>query len=145
MSNNDRTRGRELALKFLYNKAKITPDNIDDELIVFLESYQVEDDEHPENALNDHAIFFGKKIITHLLSDQEKWDELVSNHIGDWKIEKLDRMDYCILLIGAYELSAKETPPQVIINECINLAKSYSAAQSYRFINGVLDGINSRS
>ena len=34
-----------LILKFLYNKAKITPDNIDDELIVFLESYQVEDDE----------------------------------------------------------------------------------------------------
>ena len=143
MSNRDLSKGRELALKFLYRKADINLEDIDDELSVFLESYQAEDEEHPENILSEHSLFYGKKIITGVLSSLESINELISKNIGDWKIEKLDRMDYCLLLVGVFELKNVDTAPQIIINECINLAKAYSAEGSYRFINGVLDGINS--
>ena len=143
MSNHDLSKGRELALKFLYRKADINLEDIDDELTVFLESYQAEDEEHPENILSEHSLFYGKKLIIGVLSNLENLNELISKNIGDWKIEKLDRMDYCLLLVGVFELKHIDTAPQIIINECINLAKAYSAEGSYRFINGVLDGINS--
>ena len=141
--NDDRSKGRELALKFLYNKNSIEEESIDNELSLFLESYQAEDEEHPNNKLNDHSIFFGKKLISGVIANKVQWNEIISQNIGDWKIEKLERMDHCLLLIGVYELKSEDTAPQIIINECINLAKSYGSEQSYRFINGVLDGINS--
>ena len=50
-------------------------------------------------------------------------------------------MDRAILRLGTYELLHAETPPKVVMNECIELAKRFGTTDSRRFVNGVLDKI----
>ena len=58
----------------------------------------------------------------------------------DRPFEKVDPVEQAILLIAAYELlHTPLTPAAVVINEAVELAKTYGAEQSHRFINAVLD------
>ena len=56
--------------------------------------------------------------------------------------EQIDPVEKAILLIATYELMHKtETPTKVIISEAINLSKKFGSADSYKFVNGVLDKV----
>jgi N utilization substance protein B len=58
------------------------------------------------------------------------------------KLEELDIVEHAILLIGVYELlMVSDVPPKVVINEAIELAKSFAAEDSHKFVNGVLDKV----
>lgn len=142
MSNKDLEQGREFALKFIYQNSQANLDNLDNDLSEFLESYQAEDNEHPDNILSEHSLFFGKKLILGVLKNKEHLEKTIQNNIGKWDLNNLERIDRCLLLVGCYELTFEKTAKEVIINEGVNLAKKYGTEQSYRFINGVLDGIN---
>ena len=69
-------------------------------------------------------------------------DEIISNNLKDWKLERLSKMDRQILRISAYEILYSDIPYKVSINEAVELSKKYSEKDdSYKFINGVLKGI----
>ena len=53
--------------------------------------------------------------------------------------------DRNVLRLGAYELLHTDTPPPVVINEAIELARRYGSDQSAQFVNGVLDRLLKRS
>ena len=58
----------------------------------------------------------------------------------DRSFEELSPIEACILLLGGYELQSNpETPYRVIINEAIELAKSYGGTDGHKYVNGVLD------
>jgi N utilization substance protein B len=60
----------------------------------------------------------------------------------DRPVKEIDPIERAILRIGVYELLyRKDVPYKVILNEGINLAKSFGATQSHRYINGILDKI----
>jgi len=60
----------------------------------------------------------------------------------DRDVEKIDPVERAILRIGVYELLQKpEIPYRVVINEGIELAKSFGADGSHRYVNGVLDKV----
>ncbi|ANZ33294.1 transcription antitermination factor NusB [Staphylococcus carnosus] len=69
-------------------------------------------------------------------------DEKIQNNLKDWKISRLLKTDRIILRMAAFELANSDTPPKVIINEAVELAKQYSDDDHYRFINGVLSNLN---
>lgn len=54
-------------------------------------------------------------------------------------IEQLDYVEHAILLVATYELNSSRTPPKVVINEAIILAKKFASDDSHKFVNGVLD------
>lgn len=57
----------------------------------------------------------------------------------EWPISQIARMDRVILRIGLYELKYnKDVPPKVVINEAVELAKSFGGENSSKFVNGVL-------
>jgi len=57
-------------------------------------------------------------------------------------ISEIDPVERAILQLGAYELTQKiEIPYKVIINEAIELSKTFGAEQSHKFVNGILDKI----
>jgi len=63
----------------------------------------------------------------------------------DRDMDSVDPVERSILRIGAYELEYQpEIPTKVILNEAIELAKTFGAEYSYRFVNGVLDKIANR-
>lgn len=60
----------------------------------------------------------------------------------DRRIEGLSPIEYGCLLIGAYELAnCPEIPYRVVINEAVELAKSYGGTEGYKYVNGVLDKV----
>ena len=72
-------------------------------------------------------------------------DGLITTAAGKWDLSRLSSVDRSILRLGAYQLKfCPDIPGKVVINEAIEIAKTYSGAQSPRFVNGVLDAILKR-
>ncbi len=69
-------------------------------------------------------------------------DQAIQDAAPEWPTDKIAKIDLAILRLAAYELIIVKTePPKVIIDEAIELAKSYGNENSPKFINGVLGTI----
>lgn len=69
----------------------------------------------------------------------KKLDELLQPIAPEWPLDQIARMDRVVLRMGAYELlHMGNTPPKVVINEAVELAKAFGGDNSSKFINGVL-------
>lgn len=78
-----------------------------------------------------------------ILGVQEKeiaLDELIQPIAPDWPLSQISKIDRTILRMGAYELLFAKTkvPAKVVINEAVELAKSFGSDNSSKFVNGVL-------
>lgn len=82
---------------------------------------------------------FVKEIIYGVTTHQEELDIQANKYVKDWTIERIDKTGAAILRMAIYELKFTKTPPIVIINEAIELAKEYSDDSVRKIINAVLD------
>ena len=72
----------------------------------------------------------------------EALDAAITTAASNWRLDRMAPVDRTILRLGAYELVAEpETPPAVVIDEAIELAKRFGEADSPGFVNGVLDAV----
>jgi transcription antitermination protein NusB len=95
--------------------------------ILFAESF-VHQKELPELA---------KKV----LSKKKEIDKMIEEAAPAWPVEKLNKIDLAILRLAIYELENKKTPPKVVIDEAVELAKEFGSENSPSFVNGVLGTI----
>lgn len=73
-------------------------------------------------------------------------DAAISKSAKNWSMDRIARVDLAILRLAVFELLFRDDiPPIVSINEAVDLAKTYSTAESKRFINGVLDNVKNGS
>ncbi len=85
---------------------------------------------------------FAGLIVSGTIENIEAVDEAIKRHLEHWAFERLKRVDLAILRVSAYSLMFQEDiPPQITIDEAIEIAKEYGAEDAYRFINGVLDAV----
>ncbi len=68
-------------------------------------------------------------------------DNLIRESAPEWPIDKLNKTDLSILRLSSYELFFTDTPPKVVIDEAVELAKEFGAESSSSFVNGVLGSI----
>ena len=74
------------------------------------------------------------------LAKREALDARIQASSTNWRVARMSLVDRNILRLGAYELTHRiETPYRVVINEAIELAKSFGGTDGHRYINGVLD------
>ena len=72
-------------------------------------------------------------------------DPPIAEAAEHWRIERMNVMDRLILRLATYEfLHQPETPGKVIINEALELARTFSGDEAVRFINGILDAIRKK-
>ncbi|MEI7759024.1 MAG: transcription antitermination factor NusB [bacterium] len=82
---------------------------------------------------------FVVRLVKGITDKEVDLDKQLTPIAPDWPIDQIARMDRIILHIGMYELLfEKDTPPKVVINEAVELAKSFGGDNSSKFINGVL-------
>ncbi len=84
---------------------------------------------------------FIKEIVYGVITHTKEIDEIANKYLDGWTIDRLGNTDIAILRMGIFELLYTETPPIVVINEAIELAKAYSDDSVRKMINGVLDKI----
>ena len=70
----------------------------------------------------------------------DELEDLFLPCLNDRSLEELDPIERALLRMGTYELSQRiDVPYRVVINEAVALAKKFGAADSHKYINGVLD------
>lgn len=82
-----------------------------------------------------------KKFTNKILKKKKIIDAKIQKAAPMWPIEKLNKIDLAILRLSVYELEYTKTPPKVIIDEAVELAKEFATENSPAFINGVLGAI----
>lgn len=92
-----------------------------------------------EHSLDDPYVL---EVVQGLESKKSEIDKLIAEKAEGWRLERLHSVDRNILRLAVYELCYREdVPPEVVINEAVELAKKYSGEHSPVFINGILDRI----
>jgi len=87
---------------------------------------------------------FARELVEGCLGNQEALDGIIEETAENWRLSRMPTIDRNVLRLATYEMVFRDdTPPKVIINEAIELAKRYSTENSATFVNGVLDRIYS--
>jgi N utilization substance protein B len=85
---------------------------------------------------------FAEEIVLGTTRDQEALDALIREHSENWRLERLAIVDRVILRMAAWELRTyPDQAPAIVLNEAIELARTFSTDESVKFVNGVLDAV----
>jgi len=85
---------------------------------------------------------FARSLFEGTVSEVEVLDRRVREQAEHWRLERMGAVDRNLLRVALYELvHCPETPPAVVINEALEIARRFSGKDSVEFINGVLDAI----
>jgi N utilization substance protein B len=82
---------------------------------------------------------FAAELIVEVVKKNDFLEKIIAPHL-DRSVASLSPVERTILMIGAYELSARpETPFKVVLNEAIDLGRSFGGTDGHKFVNGVLE------
>ena len=126
-----RRKGRELALQMLFQweLGEHTPQHV---ISSFLHLQRCEPEEEG----------FARSLFEGAVSEVASLDRMIQEHAEHWRLERMAAVDRNVIRLALYELlHYAATPPAVIINEALELARRFSTEDSVEFVNGVLDAI----
>jgi transcription antitermination protein NusB len=72
---------------------------------------------------------------------REELDEAIADHARGWTVDRIAPLDLNVMRVAVYEMEFRELPPEVAIDEAVELAKEYCGAEAPGFVNGVLGAI----
>ena len=125
-----RSRSRRLGLQALY-QWQVTGDDLGEIINHFL----------AENREKEFEVDYFRDLVSGVPARLDELDAVLQPRL-DRPVEEVDLVERALLRLGAYELLAHpEIPYRVIINEAVELAKTFGADQGHRYINGVLDKV----
>jgi transcription antitermination factor NusB len=122
---------RELALKFLY-QSEFNPDDLESQVDQFCR----------RSGTQVEIIAFMRVLVEKVFTLSEEIDIQLKKFSDHWTLERMSLVDRSILRLGICELVFEtSTPPKVVINEAVEIAKKFSTKDSPDFINGILDKV----
>jgi transcription antitermination protein NusB len=104
------------------------------------------DDEHadavPEVVVDEVGRTFANALVAGTIGRVAEADQLIAAHLKNWRIERVAVIDRLVMRMAIYELLTEpDTPAKVIINEAIELVRTFSGEEPVPLINGVLDAV----
>ena len=79
------------------------------------------------------------KSVEEIIENRDELDEQIKPLLHNWRFDRLGVATKLILRFALWEMEHTDTPPTVIINEAVELAKCFGEKDAYKFINGILD------
>lgn len=139
-----RRKARELAVQTLYalDFAEVNGDYREYDLLnKYVEILdQLAETEKLEEG--SQVLAFADDLVKNTVINLAEIEAEISKHSENWRLEHMALLDRNIMQIAVYELLFTPTPPRVVINEAIEIAKKFCSESSGKFLNGVLDAIN---
>lgn len=145
-----RHRSRQRALQVLY-QWDMTKRPVDEAIRSFYDTLRAdktaeekveEAEPDSESESNEGRDEFMEELARGASAMAPDIDDRIAEKSAHWKIERMPIVDRNILRLGIYEMSRRETPPAVVIDEALELARQFSGEESVAFINGVLDAVH---
>lgn len=135
-----RHRAREAALQILY-QWEMGGGEADAAMASYFAQHADED-----LTAKPELVTFAKALVGGVVQQQARLDPLIEEQAKNWRLERMAVTDRIILRLAVYEFlhHASETPRPVVIDEAVELAKTFSGDEAAGFVNGVLDGIRKR-
>lgn len=127
-----RRKAREIALQVLYSLNFV---NIDarDALDLFWGNFVA-----PKSAK-----VFATFLVQGTCEHREELDKLIDGCSDNWSLGRMSKVDINILRLAVFEfLYCDDIPPNVTLNEAVDLGKTFGSENSGSFINGILDALN---
>ena len=84
---------------------------------------------------------FANQLLRGAVERASEADSLIKAHAEHWRMERMSAVDRNILRLAVFELLEGQTPPPVVIDEALEVARRFSGDESVHFINGVLDAV----
>jgi len=132
MTTGTRRSGRAYALQLLYARDGDPETDVAGAAESWAAAFELE--------LDPAAQAFARELVAAASQHAVQIDALIGAASKNWRIDRMSRVDRNILRLGACELVAfPDVPVKVVINEAVELAKRYGAAESYKFVNALLD------
>jgi N utilization substance protein B len=127
-----RTKARECALQLLY-QWDLTREPMDKVTGLY---WQV-------RTTTDETRRMAERLARGAQREVAQIDEVIAKASQNWRMERIAAVDKNIMRIAAYELMREpDTPPSVVIDEAIEMAKRFGEGDSPAFVNGVLDAVS---
>jgi transcription antitermination protein NusB len=124
-----RRKSRELALQQLF-QSDLNPKSLD--------VMNLSEDTDSNQEVKD----FYNELVSGVTSKKTAIDQLIETHSNNWKVSRMAKVDLNILRMATYELLySSEVPPNVALNEAIEISKKFGSEDSPSFVNGILDNI----
>ncbi|HXA68043.1 MAG TPA: transcription antitermination factor NusB [Bryobacteraceae bacterium] len=131
-----RHRSRQRALQVLY-QWDMNKGAVEDAISSFYDTLNSDDGE--EQTGRDE---FMEELAKGTSETATDIDHQITAKSENWKLERMPIVDRNILRMAIYEMHRHETPPAVVIDEALELARQFSGEESVSFINGVLDAVH---
>jgi N utilization substance protein B len=148
MAKGIRRQGRELALKILYSLPDHEGGVLEEVYADFWRNFHFRDDllgeiaERSEDPPPAQARHFAEVLVGGVAEHLEEIDRLIDGYSSNWTLERMARVDLALLRMAAYELLfAPDVPPNVVINEAVEIGKRFGTKETPAFINGILDQV----
>ena len=124
---------REFAFRLIYSLEIQKPENLEEQVDLYLECNEVEENEAKE---------YIKDVVFGIKEHINEIKELIEKNLkADWKIDRISKIDLSLLKLAIYEIKYKKIPYKVAINECLELSKKYGEESSKNFVNGILASV----
>ena len=134
-----RRRARESALQILYQR-EVGQVDLERAIDTFF-TLQWSDAGEPPAAIREFAEELARDTVRRL----PEIDPLIADTAERWRPERMAILDRLILRMAVCEMQrSPDPPPAVVINEALELARTFSTEDSVKFINGMLDGIRKK-
>jgi transcription antitermination protein NusB len=126
---NPRRRARECAVQAIYSW-QISRNDLADVEASFL----------AEQDMKGVDAKYFRELLNGVVKNRTDLDEKMAPFLTERTVEELGQVELAVLRIALYELlKRQDVPYKVVINEAIELTKTFGAADSHKFVNGVLD------
>ncbi|MDF2927846.1 transcription antitermination factor NusB [Anaerospora sp.] len=98
-------------------------------------------DEHA--GLSEGAKQYAQKLVTGTQQSLGEIDRIIASAATEWKLDRMAAVDRNIARVAIYEMKfgEEQLPPNVAINEAVEVAKTFGSEDSSRFINGILGSL----
>ena len=133
-----RHRSRQRALQVLF-QWDLNKQPVEDAISSFYDTLYSEEEDDGKTPARDQFMEELARGTSQMASDIDHRIAMKSEH---WKLDRMPTVDRNILRLAVYEMSQQSTPPAVVIDEALELARQFSGEESVSFINGVLDAVH---
>lgn len=84
---------------------------------------------------------FMDALVAGVQESTDELDALIEQYAANWRIERIERVTLAVLRLAIYELTYGELSANVIINEALELTRTYASPESVAFVNGILGSV----